>query len=589
MNILVKLLKLARPYTWWLLLALITGWATITSSIGLLMTAAWLIAKAALQPSFHELQIGIVGVRFFGIARGVLRYLERLVSHSTTFRLLARLRVWFYTSLEPLAPARLSNYKSGDLLQRIVGDIDTLENLYSRVIAPPLTALLVTILMWWVLGIFAWPLSLALFCFHALAALGIPLLSAHLTRGMATKLSAVRTAQQATTIDFVQGMAELQLFNRLDSQLADMNTLKEQELDLIRRQNLVRNAHEPLVSLCMSAAVITTLLILGPLVGSGTLDSIWSGVIVIGVMASFEAFLPLPAALEHLDADREAGKRIFDIIDAEPEVATPENPLKPGADHTIGFHNVSFSYPGSRRKALDQVSFTLEHGRKTAIVGPSGAGKSTIAALLHRFYNPTEGTITLGGIDIMNLDPDDVRNHVGTVSQRTYLFARTIRENLLIGNPQADDEELKRALEEAGLETFSDKLDQWAGQHGMQLSGGERQRLSLARALLHDAPVLILDEATANLDTITEKAIMENMMAFGNRKTLVAITHRLYGMEAFDRILVLKNGHIAEQGSHSELMARDGLYAAMWNLQHRNQLDSGSGQQVILPHREPEH
>ncbi|MEC9486044.1 MAG: thiol reductant ABC exporter subunit CydC [Prosthecochloris sp.] len=576
MNILVKLLKLARPYTWWLLLALITGWATITSSIGLLMTAAWLIAKAALQPSFHELQIGIVGVRFFGIARGVLRYLERLVSHSTTFRLLARIRVWFYTSLEPLAPARLSNYKSGDLLQRIVGDIDTLENIYSRVIAPPLTALLVTILMWWVLGIFAWPLSLALFCFHALAALGIPLLSAHLTRGMATKLSAVRTAQQATTIDFVQGMAELQLFNRLDSQLAGMNTLKEQELDLIRRQNLVRNAHEPLVSLCMSAAVITTLLILGPLVGSGTLDSIWSGVIVIGVMASFEAFLPLPAALEHLDADREAGKRIFDIIDAEPEVATPENPLKPGADHTIGFHNVSFSYPGSRRKALDQVSFTLEHGRKTAIVGPSGAGKSTIAALLHRFYNPTEGTITLGGIDIMNLDPDDVRNHVGTVSQRTYLFARTIRENLLIGNPQADDEELKRALEEAGLETFSDKLDQWAGQHGMQLSGGERQRLSLARALLHDAPVLILDEATANLDTITEKAIMENMMAFGNRKTLVAITHRLYGMEAFDRILVLKNGHIAEQGSHSELMARGGLYAAMWNLQHRNQLDSGS-------------
>ncbi|RNA64542.1 thiol reductant ABC exporter subunit CydC [Prosthecochloris sp. ZM_2] len=576
MNILVKLLKLARPYTWWLLLALITGWATITSSIGLLMTAAWLIAKAALQPSFHELQIGIVGVRFFGIARGVLRYLERLVSHSTTFRLLARIRVWFYTSLEPLAPARLSNYKSGDLLQRIVGDIDTLENLYSRVIAPPLTALLITILMWWVLGIFAWPLSLALFCFHALAALGIPLLSAHLTRGMATKLSAVRTAQQATTIDFVQGMAELQLFNRLDSQLAGMNTLKEQELDLIRRQNLVRNAHEPLVSLCMSAAVITTLLILGPLVGSGTLDSIWSGVIVIGVMASFEAFLPLPAALEHLDADREAGKRIFDIIDAEPEVATPENPLKPGADHTIGFHNVSFSYPGSRRKALDQVSFTLEHGRKTAIVGPSGAGKSTIAALLHRFYNPTEGTITLRGIDIMNLDPDDVRNHVGTVSQRTYLFARTIRENLLIGNPQADDEELKRALEEAGLKTFSDKLDQWAGQHGMQLSGGERQRLSLARALLHDAPVLILDEATANLDTITEKAIMENMMAFGNRKTLVAITHRLYGMEAFDRILVLKNGHIAEQGSHSELMARGGLYAAMWNLQHRNQLDSGS-------------
>ncbi|HED30691.1 MAG TPA: thiol reductant ABC exporter subunit CydC [Prosthecochloris aestuarii] len=569
MKILLKLLGIVRFSVWWIALAVIAGFATVGSSIGLLMTAAWLLAKASLQPSFHELQIGIVGVRFFGIARGVLRYTERLVSHNTTFRLLATIRVWFYKALEPLAPARIQHYKSADLLQRIAGDIDTLENLYARIIAPPLVAILVSALMWVLLGSFSWQLFLALFIFQILAAIVIPLASYLLTRKIDRKLPEVTTSRQAAVIDFVQGMAELRLFNKIGNQENILRQLEQQEQRLRKQQELIRHAHEPLTGLCMNGAVVSALMILQPMLQSGALDSIWSGVIIIGIMASFEAFLPIPEAAGHLEADRQAGKRIFDIIDAKPEVTTPQHPAVLPQDHTIRFENVSFTYPESTGPVLRNITFSIPQGKKAAIVGPSGAGKSTIAALLHRFYNPSAGRITIGETDITRMDPDNVRSMIGTVSQRTYLFARTIRENLQLGNPEADDEQLQKALVEAGLASFTTRLDQWAGQHGMQLSGGERQRLALARAILHDAPVLLLDEATASLDTITEKAIMQNMMAVGSSRTLLHITHRLYGMERFDMILVLENGQITQQGTHEELLEKNGSYAAMWNLQNR--------------------
>ncbi len=569
MKVLLQLLRLVRPFTWWMILAVITGFATIGSSIGLLMTAAWLLSKAALHPSFHELQIGIVGVRFFGIARGAFRYIERLVSHSTTFRLLSNIRVWFYASLEPLAPARLEQYKSADLLQRIVGDIDSLENLYARVIAPPVTALMISGILWVFLGSFSWEIALTVLIFHGTAAIIVPLISAILNKGHALQLSRTRALQQAATIDYIQGMAELQLFGRIDHHLETMQALKQKELDIQRKQAIVQRAHEPFIGLCMNATVITVLWKLGPLVTSGAIESIWTAVIVIGIMASFEAFLPLPDALQHLETDIEAGKRIFDIIDTEPAVTAPLQPVAFPSDHSVLFSNVSFRYPLSENPSLRNMSFEARHGEKTAIVGPSGSGKSTITSLLLRFYNPTEGTITIGGTGLQQIDPDIVRRNISIVSQKTYLFAETIRQNLLLGNPQADDRQLARALENAGIGSFSEKLDQWAGQHGMQLSGGERQRMAIARTLLQQAPVVILDEATASLDTLTEKNVMERMIALTSGKTLVVITHKLQAMEQFDRIIVLDRGTIVEEGTHQELLEKNGMYASMWKLQHK--------------------
>ncbi len=572
MKEIIRLLRIVRPYYWWMLFAAFLGFATIGSGIGLLISSAYILAKAALHPSFQELQLGIVGVRLFGVARGVLRYIERLVSHNTTFKILSRLRVWFYKSVEPLAPARLLQYKSGDLLQRITGDIDTLENLYARVVAPPLTAVMISVLLWVFMGSFSITFSIVLFCFHAAAAAGIPFLTGYLNRGTASQISATQTELQTKTLDCIQGIGDLMLFNRLDEHVKTLHALKSRELKLQRKQALIQRSHESLTGLLMNAAVLALLWVLAPQVSTGAVNGVYTAVIIIAVMASFEAFLPLPDAVQHLEANATAGKRLFEIVDAQPAVTVPESPEPFPESHSIRFQNVSFSYPGTYSAALSNISFTVVEGEKIAIVGPSGAGKSTITSLLLRFWEPLQGNISIGDRNIDRLDPEAIRKNIGLVSQKTYLFGETIRKNLLLAKPDASDGELKDALKSAGLESFAARLDQWAGQHGMNLSGGERQRMAIARVLLQDTPVIILDEATANLDIITGKSVMQQLLKLRGKeqaKTLLVITHRLKDMAQFDRILVLDNGEIREQGPHHDLLKNGGLYASMWSLQHR--------------------
>ncbi len=573
MKEIARLLRIVRPYQWWMLLAAVLGFTTIGSGIGLLVSSAYILAKAALHPSFHELQLGIAGVRFFGLARGILRYIERLVSHNTTFKILSRLRIWFYESIEPLAPARLLHYKSGDLLQRITGDIDTLENFYSRVIAPPVTAIMISILLWVLMGNISLTFAFVLLCFHVIAGTGIPLLSGYLNRGISSKISALQAELQTKTLDCIQGISDLMLFNRLGSHIGQLEELKFRELELQRKHALIQRSHESLTGLLMSGAVITILWLLAPEIQQGNINGIYTAMIIIAVMASFEAFLPLPDAVQHLEANAAAGKRLFEIVDVKPVVTIPDHPAKYPDNHSISFSNISFSYPETHIPALSDVSFSIREGEKTAIVGPSGAGKSTISNLLLKFWPPSEGTITIGDQKLDHLDAETVRKNISIVSQKTYLFGESIRKNLMLAKPDATDEELKRALHFAGLEPFADKLDMWTGQHGMNLSGGERQRMAIARVFLQDASVIILDEATANLDTLTEKSVMQSMLSLcrnKKEKTLVVITHRLGNMSLFDRILVLEHGSIREQGTHEQLMQKKGLYASMWSLQHRH-------------------
>jgi len=569
MKVLGRLLGIVRPYRWWMLLAALLGFATIGSGIGLLMSSAYIIAKAALHPSFHELQLGITGVRLFGIARGALRYAERLVSHNTTFRILSRLRLWFYESLEPLAPARLQQYKSGDLLQRVIGDIDKLENLYVRVIAPPLTAAMISLLLWFLLGAFSLTFALTLLCFHLVAGIVVPFLAGHLNRGTAAGISGMQSALQTATVDYIQGMGELMLFGKLDAQRERLEELKTGLLRLQRKQKLIEQWHEALTGLLMSGAVLAVILIMAPMISSGTFDGIFAAVIVVAVMASFEAFTPLPDTMLHVEESSLAGKRLFEIIDTKPEVTAAAAPVPFPENGAIRFEGVGFTYPGNAKASLSGITFCIGEREKIAVVGPSGAGKSTIANLLLGFWSPSEGSISIGGCDIRQLDQETLRRKTATVTQNTYLFAETLRSNLLLAKPDASDEELKTALCFAGLETFAGKLDEWAGQHGMRFSGGERQRLAIARMALQDAPFVVLDEATANLDAITEQKVMESVLQYAGDRTLMVITHRLRNMERFDRIIVLENGIVREEGTHRELIEKKGLYASMWSLQHR--------------------
>ncbi|MGB8248273.1 MAG: thiol reductant ABC exporter subunit CydC [Chlorobium sp.] len=572
MKTILRLAALVKPYFWWMALAALIGFATTGSGIGLLMTSGYIIAKAALQPPMSTLQLGIVGVRFFGLARGVLRYAERLLSHDTTFRILTKLRLWFYEAIEPLAPARLMHFRSGDLLQRVVDDIQSLENIYTRVLAPPLTALLVSALMWFLLGAYSPEASLLILIFHLLAGIGVPILAMRLSRGVSVGIMKEKTSQQLLALDLFQGIGELQIYGKLPEHLEAMRTAEKNKLRLQRKNALIDGLHESLTGLLMNGAVAAILWALIPAISTPGMNGISLTIVTLAVMASFEPFLPLPASLKHLEADTHAGERLFEILDAKPETTKPATPLPFPEEPAIRAENLSFSYPESPAKTLDSISFAALAGEHIAIVGPSGAGKSTITSLLMRFWNTPKGSLTIGGTDIGRFDPEELRRNISLVSQRTYLFAQTIRENLLLAKPEAADEELKKALAAAGLAHFSLKLDEWAGQHGMKLSGGERQRMAIARMVLQNAPVMILDEATANLDGITEKEVTETLAALGKGKTMITITHRLKAMDQYDAIVVLDKGKIVAQGRHEDLMQGSGLYRRMWELQHTAEL-----------------
>jgi ATP-binding cassette subfamily C protein CydC len=576
MKTFLRLIRLSSPYKYWMLLAALTGFLTIGSSIGLLMTSAYIISKAALHPSISELQAAIVGVRFFGISRGIFRYAERLLSHNTTFRLLTRFRVWFFEALEPLAPARLLFHKGGDILSRAINDIKTLENFYVRVMGPPLTAIMVSLLMWFLVGTFSFSLSLILLFFYLTAAFAVPLISYLYAKGTGKKIISLRSRIKVMTMDAIQGIAELQLFGEFENHKRELLRLERKYQRLLSRMAGISALHESLIGLLMNGAVLTVLVIAIPMVSSGSLNGVYLAVLGLGVMASFEAFLPLPEAVQMMEANIRAGERLFEIIDCPPEIINPSNPLPLPDNRAISTDNLSFSYPGTREPALKNLSLDIESGSKVAIVGPSGSGKSTFINLLMRFWEYSSGNILIGGNELRDMAEEDIRRMFAVVAYNSALFNGTIKENLLIGNTGASEDELIEACRKAELLEFigsqPEGFNTWIGEQGLKLSGGERQRLTIARAYLRGSPILILDEITANLDAITEEAVLQNLFEFSRDKTVINITHRLKHMEKMDLIYVLYKGEIIERGKHHELLSRDSFYRKMYEIQRQSVL-----------------
>ena len=570
------LLRLVTPFASWMALAVLLGTATVGSGIGLMGVSAWIISSAALHPSIADLQVAIVGVRFFGIARGVFRYLERYVSHQVTFRLLAQLRTWFYEAIEPLAPARLVQRRSGDLLARAVADIETLQDLYLRAIAPPVVALLVGVLVWMLMRGFDTRLAWVFVVVFAMAGVGVPLLTRLLSRGAGRRWVTTRAELNVSLVDGVQGVAELAAFGYESVWLGRIRAQSGELANAQARMAFVSGLHGALGSLLTSLVALAVLVVAIPLVNSGQVAGVNLAVIVLAAMSSFEAVLPLPLAAQYLESTLESARRLFEIVH-EGHQETPRLHTAPCDLRlvTCGLHleNLRFRYAPDEPFALDGVSFDLPSGGRVAIVGPSGAGKSTLANLLLRFWNYEDGSITLGGRDLRECNVDDVRCLMGVVSQSTFLFNATIRDNLLIAKPDATQVELDQVVRRAQLEPFIQSLpqgyDTWIGEQGLRLSGGERQRLAIARALLKNAPILILDEATANLDPMTEREVIESIRELMRGRTTLIITHRLVGLEDADEILVLQAGRVIERGRHADLLKAGGLYRRMWNLQNQ--------------------
>lgn len=568
-----RLLRLARPFAGRIALAALLGFATIASSVGLMASSGYIISKAALRPGIAAIQLAIVSVRFFGVSRGVFRYLERLLTHDVTFRLLARLRVWFYEGIEPLAPARLSRAHSGDLLSRIVGDVEALQEFFPRVIAPPLIAVVTIAATAVFLSIYSLPAALAAAAFLLLAALAVPGLSYALSRRAGPALVDARARLVIALVDHVQGVADVLALGQEAAQQRQIAALSARLAAWQQRMAHIAALSAALTGLLLHLATAVVLWIVIPQVSAGALDGVLLAVLALATMAAFEAVLPLSPAVQYLQSSVTAANRLFELVGAEPAVRDAALPSPTPLDTGICVRDLRFAYDGGA-PALDGVSFDAPANGRVAIVGPSGAGKSTLVNLLLRFYPLRNGRVLLGGYDLAAYRQEDVRELISVVSQRTHLFNGTVRDNLLLARPAASEAEMVAAAQQAQIHDFIAALpqgyDTWIGEQGLTFSGGERQRLAIARALLRDAPILILDEATANLDALAEQQVLQAVETAMRGRTTLIITHRLTGLETADQIVVLRNGRVVQQGTHAGLLARPGLYRRMWSLQQVN-------------------
>jgi len=575
MRIIWRLLAFLRPFWGWVVLSVILSAATVFAGIGLLGTSADLIARAALQPGIAALQVSIVGVRFFGISRAVLRYLERLVSHSVNFRLLAQLRVWFYKRLEPLSPARLQDYRSGDVLQRAIGDIETLENFYVRVLAPPLSAILITAGMGWFVGQVDWRLGLVLAGGLLAGGAGISLLAFWIGQKAGAAYVQDRAQLNAEMVSVIQGITDLVAY----SQELIVKQRVEHLLEVTSRSQRRLVLGNGLVNGLMVALTnLTLVLVLWfaiPLVEGGALEGYRLAVLAVLTLASFEAVNSLPQAAQLLRGNVESAARLFELSDQTPAVVEPVCPVKIPESQTphLSINHLTFRYADRSMPTLNDISLSLTPPKKIAIVGESGAGKSTIIQLLLRYWEYEKGEILLNGVDYKNLDSRDIRRFFGVVSATPYLFSATLRQNLLIARPDADKQQLLTIIERVGLKNWLDSLpnglDTWVGEHGKLMSGGERQRLAAGRALLSNAPFILLDEPTTGLDSLSELQLMQTLFNLFRERSILWVTHRLIDMEQMDEIIVLQAGQVIERGKHNRLLAAGGIYAGLWQAQQR--------------------
>jgi thiol reductant ABC exporter CydC subunit len=560
---------LVRPASGRVVLATLLAAGAVGADIGLIGTAAWLISRAGQHPNEASLALAIVAVQFFGLSRGLFRYGERLVGHDAAFRRLADLRVQVYERLERLAPAGLPSLRRGDLLARIVRDVDSQQDLVIRVIPPFGTAvvvgLLTVALMWWMLPGAAVILAVAL----VLAATGVPLLTGSLARRRASRYAGVRGDLGAAMIDLTEGAAELVAFGAAAAHAKTIRGL-DAELTAIGTASAgTAGIGLALTTLLAGLASWGCLLVGIPAVRSGRLAGTELAVITLIPLAAFELVVGLPVATQALHRVRQAGARVFEVTDAPVPVTEPDSPARlPAGPYGLEVTSVWASYPDAPIPALRGVDLSLPAGRRVAIVGPSGAGKSTLTAAVLRFLAVEAGSITLGDVPIDRLTGADVRTVVGLVGQDAYLFDATIAENLRVGKRDAADDELLHVLDRVGLAGWLEGLPRGlgtpVGRHGARLSGGQRQRVAMARALLADFPALMLDEPGEHLDPPAADALIADVLSVTDDRSLVLVTHRLAGLESVDQILVMDGGQVVEAGTHDALLSRGGRYSTLW-------------------------
>ncbi len=548
-------------------LAAILGVLTVVSGMALMAASAYVISAAALHPSIADLQVAIVALRVFGLSRGLLRYAERLASHQATFRLLARLRLWFFASLEPLAPARLLSYRSGDLLARITSDIETLQEFFLRVLSPSMVAILVTLLLSAVLSGVSPALAILNLALACMGGVGLAWLVQRRTWTTANRLIRARSRLNASVVEALEGAAEWLVYG-WEHTWAGQFRAQGQAMAMAQEE---RNRSLALVAAVSSSlgalATAATIALLTPHVRQWSLDGVFLASIALAVLASYETAGALPAAAEQAGTSRLAASRLIEIVDGLPEVDEGLGASLASPFRSLRLAGLRFHYPGDRREVLSGLSLDLAPGSRVAVLGTSGAGKSTLAHLLLRFWQVEPGQIQVNGHDVRDLRPEAVRAVFSSLLQPPFLFARTIRENITLGDDTLTTAQVEQALDQAGLTqrlgSSPEGIDAWVGEFGAMLSAGERQRVALARALARPAPILLLDEPTAALDPLTAGQVMENLWAALGERALLLMTHDPTGLERMDEILILDKGRLVARGNHISLAHADNLYRRM--------------------------
>jgi thiol reductant ABC exporter CydC subunit len=536
-----RLLRLVLPHWPWLAAGALFGIIAIGSNVALMGLSAYLISKAAIASGVAELALAVTGVRVLAISRAGFRYLERYTTHRAMFRILSTVRVWFYRAVEPLAPARLVHARSGDLLTRAVNDVDALEDFYIKVLVPPVVAAVVVTSVSIVYGIFDAAIGLSLAFFLVLTGIVLPLVSRRLSAGPAASLATVRGDVGAMLVDEVQGVADLVALDAAADHRARLLARAEELAAARGRVGAIEGVANALSGLFASLAGLVILILAIPLVTAGELEGVFLAALPLAAIAAFEAVQPLSRSLQLYDSTRTSARRLFELIDEEPPVSDPESPAEPPAGHDLAVDGLSFRFAETEPWVLQGFDLHVETGERVALVGPSGCGKSTLVSLLLRFWDYETGTIQVGGFELHELRQADARAMLSVVPQDAHLFNATIEDNLLVANAYATREDLDRACAVAQLDGFIASLpegyDTVVGEDGLLLSGGERRRLAIARAVLKDAPVVILDEATADLDTTTEAALWSALDAWLVGKTVLVISHRPNVGAHVDRVI----------------------------------------------------
>ncbi|WP_411114690.1 thiol reductant ABC exporter subunit CydD [Streptomyces sp. 029-5] len=544
-------------------LALVLGSCALGSAVGLMAVSGWLISRASEQPPVLYLMVAVTATRAFGIGRAVFRYAERIVSHDAVLRMLADLRVSVYRRLERIAPAGLRETRRGDLLSRLVADVDELQDYWLRWLLPVGSALLVGV---GAVGFTAWLLPEAgavLAGGLLVAGVGVPLLSGARARRAERRLAPARGLLATRVADLLSGMAELTVAGALTSRMRGTREA-DGTLTAIASRGASANAlGDGLTALVCGLTVAATAYVGVGALADGRLAGVELAVVVLTPLAAFEAVTGLPLAVRYRQRSRRSAERVCEVLDAPVPVREPERPAAPPVSpFPLEVRGLAARYPGQRRDALSGFDLTLTAGKRVAVVGPSGSGKTTLAQVLLRFLDAREGGCRLGGTDTAALDGDTVRRFVGLCAQDAHLFDSSVRENLRLARTDATEDELRDALRRARLldwvDTLPAGLDTLVGEHGARISGGQRQRLALARALLADFPVLVLDEPAEHLDLATADALTTDLLAATEGRTTLLITHRLQGLDSVDEVIVLDGGRPVQRGSYAELAADEG-------------------------------